>query len=146
MIKALAAALMFFFGHLHPLEAEHYATVIAEEAWIAGIDPVTLAARGWCESGLRPWTLHAGTYGAWQTRKRLVTVRAQAAEGARSLRFWQDWHMAGRCTQEPAHAPSLHYSWGWTIPPRFRVHDGLKMHRVERLIERRMSSFQNGTN
>ena len=38
MIKALAAALMFFFGHLHPLEAEHYATVIAEEAWIAGID------------------------------------------------------------------------------------------------------------
>jgi hypothetical protein len=136
VIAALASALLFFFAHLHPLEAEHMATVIAEEAYFANIDPVTLAARGWCESGMRPRTLHAGTYGFTQTRRRMVTVRTQAAEGARALKYWQDWE--GRCKHREPHHWSLHYSHGYTIPRRFLGIDNLKMWRVARLLERHM--------
>ena len=141
MIAALASALLFFFAHLHPLEAEHMATVIAEEAYFANIDPVTLAARGWCESGFRPRTLHAGTYGAWQCRERAVTVRTQAACGARALAWWRDYHLAGKCRQEPAHGFTLHYTWGAVVPRARRVADGLKIWRVARLLEARMASY-----
>ena len=142
MIAALAAALLSAFGHLHPLQAEYYAEVIAEEAYWANIDPVTLAARIWCESGYRPRTLHAGTYGLAQCRERAVTVRTQAACGARALAFWRDYHLSGKCRQEPAHGYTLHFTWGWTVPRARRVHEGLKMHRVERLLERKMLAHQ----
>jgi len=136
MIAALAAAILAFFPHLHPAEARYYSAAIAEEAWHAGIDPVTLAARGWAESGYRPLTLHAGTYGMLQTRKRMVTLRAQVAEGARALRYWQEWE--GRCKQEPAHQYFRHYTWGYRLPSWVKQETQWKMHRVEDLLQKRM--------
>jgi len=140
LIAALAAALLSVFGHLHPLQAEYYAEVIAEEAYWANIDPVTLAARGWAESGYRPLTLHAGTYGIFQCRDRVVTVRAQARCGARALAYWQAWE--GRCAHRAPHFYTLHYSHGYRIPRRFLGIENLKMHRVERLLERKMLAHQ----
>jgi hypothetical protein len=144
VVAAMAAALCFFFPHLHHDEATYYSRVIAEEAWIAGIDPVTLAARGWVESGMRPRTLHAGTHGIWQCRDRVVTVRSQAACGARALAFWQEWE--GRCKEEPTHQYFRHYTFGWKLPLWAKQEKQWKMLRVARLLERRMNASQNGNN
>lgn len=138
MIAALALALLAYFPHLHPAEARHYSTAIMEESYQVGVDPLTVAARAWCESGFRPLTLHAGTYGMMQTRRRLVTVREQVAEGARALGFWQEWHARGRCSQLPEHSSVAHYTWGWTVPLQHRHLTGRKMDRVYRLLERKV--------